>query len=140
MISCPCRPHNLTSFAIVLLLGFGFAGTASAQGRPQDTTRAGAPVKDAPLTPAERQGYVAKYTTDLPGGHEVALRVFEENGARRLWVSNPDQSRRRLYQGSQVFQLENAPDFILTFVMLNDTAMKFTVHKPEGDLVAFRIN
>ena len=65
-------------------------------------------------------------------------RIFEENGALRLWVSNPDESRRLLYQGDNVFLLENTPAFVLTFVV-NDAAMKFTVRKPEGELVAVRI-
>jgi hypothetical protein len=75
----------------------------------------------------------------IQNGEKIALRVFEENGVLRLWVSNPGESRRLIYQGDNVFLLENTPGFVLKFVLVHELAMKFTVHKPEGDLLAVRI-
>lgn len=102
------------------------------------TVSQGAAAKDLPLTAPERGRYVGSYASELPGGVRITLRVYEENGALRLSVSEPEMSMRLLYQGDHVFLLENAP-FVLTFYLVNDVAMKFKVHKPEGDLMAVRI-
>ena len=69
-------------------------------------------------------------SSELPGGDKVSMRIVDENGALRLWVSSPDESRRLLYQGDNVFLLENAPGFVFTFVVVHDAVVKFTVRKP----------
>jgi hypothetical protein len=134
-------PSTPTIAAFLIGLSFGLPARSSAQAPARDTTIAKVEVKDLPLTAIQRQRYIGKYETELPesNGEKVALRVFEENGVLRLWVGNPNESRRLIYQGDNVFLLENTPGFVLTFVVVHDVAMKFTVHKPEGDLLAVRI-
>jgi hypothetical protein len=102
------------------------------------TVSQAAAARDLSLTATERQRYVGTYASELPGGVRITLRVYEENGALQLWVSEPDMSMRLFHQGDNVFLLENAP-FVLTFYVANDVAMKIKVHKPEGDLMAVRI-
>ncbi|HJP60850.1 MAG TPA: hypothetical protein VJ865_12660 [Gemmatimonadaceae bacterium] len=131
-----------TVAAVVFALSFGLPLRSSAQAAPLESTIASAEAKDLPLTAIQRQRYIGKYETELPesNGEKIALRVFEENGVLRLWVGNPNESRRLIYQGDNIFLLENTPGFVLTFVLVHDVAMKFTVHKPEGDLLAVRIS
>jgi hypothetical protein len=130
-----------TIAAVVLAVALGVPQRSYAQAEAHDNTIAKVEGKDLPLTAIQRQSYIGKYETELPNsnGEKVALQVFEENGVLRLWVGNPNESRRLIYQGDNVFLLENTPGFVLTFVLVHDVAMKFTVHKPEGDLLAVRI-
>ncbi|CAN5894517.1 hypothetical protein BH11GEM1_BH11GEM1_31710 [soil metagenome] len=132
-------PSAPTMAALVFALSFCAPARSPAQAPARDATRSTLEGKDLPLTAVQRQSYVGRYETELPGGEKVTMRIFEENGALRLWVSNPDESRRLFYQGDNVFLLENAPAFVLTFNVVNDAAVKFTVRKPEGELVAVRI-
>ena len=125
--------------ALLCLLLSGLSAQASAQRQDRDTTAANAAPKDLPLTPGQRQRYIGTYATELPGGEKVALRILEEDGSLKLWASAPDESRRLYYQGDDVFLMENAPGFVIAFVLLHDVAMKFTVRKPEGELIAIRI-
>jgi hypothetical protein len=125
--------------ALVCLLVAGLPVRASAQRQDRDTAAAHVAPKDLPLTPAQRQRYIGTYATELPGGEKVTLRILEENGSLRLWASAPDESRRLYYQGDDVFLMENAPGFVIAFAVLQDVAMKFTVRKPEGELVAIRV-
>jgi hypothetical protein len=130
-----------TIAGLVFALSIGLPVRSSAQAPARDTTIPSGEGRDLPLTAMQRQSYIGKYEAELPNsnGEKVALRVFEENGVLRLWVSNPGESRRLIYQGDNVFALENTPGFVLTFVLVHELAMKFTVHKPEGDLLAVRI-
>jgi hypothetical protein len=140
MTAHPAPLGFLARGAFVCLLASTLPAGALAQGQGRQPTRDSAAVKDLPLTPAQRERYIGRYATELPGGEKVTLRIFEENGALRLWASsNPDEPRRLFYQGDNGFLMENAPGFVLTFVLLRDYAIKFTLHKPEGDLQALRI-
>jgi len=125
--------------AFVFLLGLGFPARVLAQGQVDNPPRDSAVVKDLPLTPEQRQIYVGNYVTELPGGEKVTLRILAENGALKLWASNPGEARRLLYQGDNLFLVENAPGFVITFVVVHNFAMTFKVRKPEGDLVAARV-
>jgi hypothetical protein len=111
-----------------------------AQGQVDTPARDSAVVKDLPLTTERREIYVGKYATELPGGEKVTLRIITENGALKLWASNPGETRRLVYQGDNVFLVENTPGFVITFVVVHDLAMTFKVRKPEGELVAVRVN
>lgn len=133
--------HRISSrYALALILFFGLPTTVVAQGKGEDSARDTASVKDLPLTAEQRQAYIGGYKTELPGGEKVTLRILEKNGALMLWASNPDEARRLLYQGDHVFLVENTPGFVLKFGLWGNTAMMFTVHKPEGDLLAMRLN
>lgn len=127
-----------SSIACLFASGISFPAWAQVQGR--DTTAASVAAKDLPLTPAQRQVYTGTYRTELPGGEKVTLRIFEEHGSLKLWASEPDESRRLFHQGDNSFLMENAPGFVLTFLVVHDVAMKLTIRKPEGDLVAIRVN
>jgi hypothetical protein len=126
--------------ALVFLLGVSLPVKLLAQGQVDNSTRDSAVVKDLPLTTDLRQVYVGNYATELPGGEKVTLRILVENGALKLWASNPGEARRLLYQGDNVFQVENTPGFVITFVVVHNFAMMFKVRKPEGDLVAMRVD
>jgi len=126
--------------AFTILLGAGVPSWGFAQGQNGTTARDSSAVRDMPLTAEQRKAYVGDYSTELPGGETVTLRIFEDNGDLKLWASNPGESRRLLYQGDNVFIPEKTPGFTLTFVVLNNTAITFKVHKPEGDLTAVRIH
>lgn len=120
-------------FAIVFLLA-----CAPDLGQAQDTTRAGAVVKDLPLTAAQRQSYAGSYTVNAPWGL-VSVRVFEERGVLKLSASDhPDEARRLLYQGDNVFVGENAPGFVFTFVMEGGRATGFKQHREDGTIVGVR--
>jgi hypothetical protein len=107
MTARPAALGILARCAFVCLLASTRPPGALAQGQGQQPTRDSAAVKDLPLTSAQRQSYIGRYATELPGGEKVTLR--------------------------------NAPGFVLTFVLLRDYAIRFTLHKPEGDLEAVRI-
>ena len=131
--------RTVARLAVACLLVAGVSARASAQVQPNDTALTHGVKKDRPLSAAERQIYAGTYRTELPGGVSVSLRIFDEGGSLKLWASEPDESRRMLYQGDNTFLVENTPGFVLSFDVLHDVAMKFTVRKPEGDLVAFRV-
>jgi hypothetical protein len=130
----------LSRCAFAILIGFDLPACMQHQARSQEQIHQGALVKDLSLSPEQRKTYVGTYATQLPGGENVTLRILEGNGALRLWASNPDESRRLFYQGENIFLVENAPGFVLTFVVVRNTAMTIKVHKPEGDLVAMRVD
>ena len=123
--------------AIVLLLAFILPTRASAQ-PPQDTIQAGAAMKELPLTAAQRQSYAGSYTANMPHGGQVSVRVFEENGVLKMWVSDPGDARRLVYQGDNVFVPENTPDFVITFVIKGGRVTGFNVPREEGQIVAVR--
>ena len=125
--------------AFVFLFGL-LPTTVIAEGQAHSPARDTAVVKDLPLTTEQRAIYVGNYAIELPGGEKVTLRIITENGALNLWASNPGETRRLLYQGDNVFLIENAPGFVITFVVVHNFATTFKVRKPEGDLVAVRID
>ena len=128
----------LARCTVGFLLAFSLHACAAAHGQVQDTPRADAALKDRPLTAAQRQSYVGSYTANMPQGGQVSVRVFEENGVLKMWVADPNEARRLLHQGDNVFVLENTPDFVLTFVMQGGRATGFNVRKEDGTIVALR--
>ena len=74
-----------TMVAIVFALFVCAPARSTAQAPARDATRGTLEGKALPLTGAQRQGYGGRYETELPGGEKVAMRIFEENGALRLW-------------------------------------------------------
>ena len=129
----------LTQLAMACLFSTGAAVGVSAQALTHDTTTAATASRDLPLTDAQRRTYVGRYKTELPSGNAVTLRIFEERGALKLWASEPDESRRLLYQGDNKFLAENTPGFALEFVLVNGLATTITIRKEDGNLVANRI-
>jgi hypothetical protein len=125
------------SCVFALLLTLGLPIRSSAQGQGQDSTRVSATVKDLPLTAAQRQSYMGNYTVDLPQGGSGTVRVFEENGALKMWASGHDDEkpRRLLSQSDHVFLAENTPDFVLTFVMDGGRATGFNIRKADPGLI-----
>src|ERR671918_1271022 len=88
-------PH---AAALLLALAVGLPARAGGQGQVRDTT-----VKDLPLTAAQRQAFVGRYSVTLPFGELRSVRIFEENGV--LKAQDEDEgpgSRRLLYQGDNV--------------------------------------
>jgi hypothetical protein len=123
-----------------LLLVLFVPARAAGQAPSRDTTAAAAPVKDLPLTAAERQVFVGKYSTTLPHGEQTTLRVFEENGQLKGEPENqPGQALRLLYQGDNVFRPEGLADFVLTFVVENGRATRLTVRRPDGVMEGTRV-
>jgi hypothetical protein len=123
-----------------LLLGFGLPTGVSAQVQGQDRACNCAAAKDLSLTAEQRQAYIGTYSTELPAGERVTVRIFEEKGALRLRSSDADESRRLVYQGDNVFLAENTPGFMFTFVVVNNRATTFTMHREDGDLTAVRVS
>jgi hypothetical protein len=131
----------LSRCAFVLVFGFGLPAGVLAQGQGKDPSRDSAAAKEVPLTGEQRKMYIGNYTTELPGGDKVNLRIFDENGALKLHASDAGEPRHLLYQGNNVFLVENTPGFVLTFTLVHNTATTFKVHKPEeGDFIAVRVN
>jgi hypothetical protein len=137
---------NLTRPAFaVLLLAVGLPARATGQEPPRDTTGASARVKDLPLTAAQRQAFVGTYSlkatsgSPLPPDASMSFRVVEENGVLMGKPGDQEAARRLLYQGDNVFRPEGVPDFILTFVIENGRATKFTARKEDGVMVGVRV-
>jgi hypothetical protein len=126
---------------VTFLLALFVPAPAAGQAPSRDTTAAAAPVKDLPLTAAQRQAFVGTYSVTLPFGEQTSLRIFEENGALKGQPENDPNSqegRRLLYQGDNVFRPEGA-DFVLTFVLENGRATKFTARREDGVMEGTRI-
>ena len=132
--------NRLAPYAFMLLPALGLPTRASSQAQNRDTTGASAPVKDVPLTAAQRQAFVGSYSVTLPGGGQSSLRIFEENGVLKGQPENqPGDARRLLYQGDNVFWPEGTPNFTLTFVVEGGRATKFTGRRPDGVIEGIRI-
>jgi hypothetical protein len=130
----------LSSRVLALLLGLGLPATVSAQVQGQDRACNCAAGKDLSLTAEQRQAYIGTYATELPTGEKVIVRIFEEKGVLRLRSSDVDESRRLLYQGENVFLAENTAGFMFTFVVVNNRATTFQMHRADGDLTAVRVS
>ena len=132
------RLGDFVPCAVALLLAFVAPASARAQTPSRDTTTtAPAPVKDLPLTAAQRQAFVGTYAVTLPYGEQRTLRVFEEDGVLK-GQPNDNEPRRLLYQGDNVFRPEGA-DFVLTFVVENGRATKFTSRREDGVMQGTRV-
>ena len=128
---------NLASFALAFLLVLSLPARAASQEPVRDTTGPGAPVKDLPLTAAQRQAFVGSYLVTLPWGKQDRVRIFEEKGV--LKVKGEDENEielpRLLYQGDAVFRPEGKPGFVLTFVLEGGRATRFTGLRPDGGVM-----
>jgi hypothetical protein len=133
-------PRILSRCALVLLLCLGLPTSVVAQVQRQDRACDCAEVKGLTLTAEQRQAYIGTYSTELPTGETVTVRIFEEKGALRLRSSDADESRRLLNQGEHVFLAENTPGFMFTFVVVNNRATTFTLHRADGHLTAVRVS
>jgi hypothetical protein len=129
---------NLAPYAFSLLLALGLPARAVGQAQSRDTTGASAPVKDLPLTAAERQAFVGSYSVTLPFGEQRSLHIVEDNGVLK---GQPDdqEAQRLLYRGDNVFQPEGIPDMVFTFVLEGGRATKFTVRRPDGVMHGIRV-
>jgi hypothetical protein len=122
---------------VFILLALGLPARASGQGR--DTTATRAPVKDLPLTAAQRQTYMGTYALTMQSGEQSAVRVFEENGVLKAREENQNEPHRLLHQGDTVFLAEGMPGITITFVVESGRATRFTVRTPDGPLDAVRV-
>jgi hypothetical protein len=132
------RLLTVTPCTFALLLALGLPARAASQAQARDTARTSAPVKDLPLTAAQRQAFVGSYSVTLPFGEPTSLRIFEENGVLKGEPEN-QEARRMLYQGDNVFRPEGVPNFVLTFVVEGGRATKFTGLKPDGVIEGIRV-
>lgn len=129
---------NLTPCALALLLALGLPARAAGQEPARDTTATSPPVKDLPLTAAQRQAFVGTYAVTLPFGEPRSLRIFEENGVLMARPDDRPEATRLLYQGDNVFRPEGVPNFVFTFVLENGRATKFSVPREDGVMVGVR--
>ena len=115
------------------------ATAAAAPAAAQETTPAPATaeMKDLPLTPEQRQGYVGVYSITTPEG-TMPFRIYEVNGALHGQPGD-DDPKRLLYQGNNVFQPEGMPEFVVTFTMDGAKATSFVVKSPEFTLEGKRV-
>jgi hypothetical protein len=115
------------------------ATAAAAPAGAQETTPAPATaeMKDLPLTPEQRQGYVGVYSVAMPEG-TMNFRVYEQAGAL-FGAPGDDEPKRLLYQGENLFRPEGMPEFSLTFTMEGMRAAKFVVKSPEFTLEGKRV-
>jgi hypothetical protein len=139
----PCRLAHVAPCAVTLLLALGLPAHAAAQAQSRDTTtEVTPPVKDLPLTAAQRQAFVGRYSGTLPFGEERALRIIEENGVLK---AHPDDAEpgtsggRLLYQGDNVFRPEGVPGFVMTFVLENSRATRIIICRRDGVMQAVRV-
>jgi hypothetical protein len=136
---------SLTPCAMALMLALGLPARAAGQEPLRDTTAARPPVKDLPLTAAQRQAFVGTYFltatagSPLPPDASMSLRVFEENGV--LMAKGGDEGAGRLlYQGDNIFRPEGAPpDVVVSFVLEKGRATKLTVRKEDGVIEGVRV-
>lgn len=131
----------LSRVTFILMVALGLPTRLFAQGQGKDPSRDSAAVKEVSLSAEQRKMYIGNYTTELPGGDKVNLRIFDDNGALKLHASDAGEPRHLLYQGNNVFLVGNTPGFVLTFTLVHNIATTFKVHKPEeGDFIAVRVN
>ena len=131
---------DLASCAVALLLALVPAARADGQAPSRDTTAAAAPMKDLPLTAAERQVFVGTYAVTLPYGEPRTLRILEENGVLKGQTDEePGKSIRLLYQGENMFRPEGIADFVFTFVVESGRATRFTVQREDGVMRGRRV-
>jgi hypothetical protein len=95
------------------------------------------PVKDLPLTAAQRQALVGSYSVILPMGGQDVLRVFEENGILKAHSSHENRTGRLLYQGDGAFRPEGS-DFVITFVVESGRATSFQGRRADGVIAGTR--
>jgi hypothetical protein len=137
---------NLTRPAFaVLLLAVGLPARAGGQAPVRDTTAASPPVKDLPLTAAQRQAFVGTYTvtattgSPLPPDASMSFRIVEENGVL-MAKGGDEEAKRLLYQGDHVFRPEGVRgDVTVTFVVENGRATKATIRKEDGVIEVVRV-
>lgn len=125
---------------LLLILGLPNRSSAQGQGSTKDSARVSNAVaaKDLPLTAAQRARYVGNYVVQLPQGGSGTVRVLAENGALEMWASDHDDEkpRRLLSQGDHVFLAENTPDFVVTFVVVDDGRVTgFNIRKADPGLI-----
>jgi hypothetical protein len=133
---------DIARYLLALLLVVIAPAIGTGQAPKRDTTTATAPVKDLPLSAAERQAFVGTYRTALPHGEERTLRIIEENGVLKGYtVEEPSDKgpRRLLYQGDNTFRPEGIPDFLFVFIVENGRATKFTGRREDGVMEGVRV-
>ena len=133
------RGPSMRAAAPVFLLLAALSTRASAQGTTTPPAAPAGAVKDLPLSPGERQQYVGTYDVTLPGGMQTTLHVLEKDGVLQAHPDNQDATLRLLYQGDNVFFVENAPNFVLSFSVENGRATRFTVRKEDGEGTGVRV-
>jgi hypothetical protein len=140
------RPRLLAHVApcavTLLLVGFP-AHTTTVQAQSRDTTtEVSPPVKDLPLTAAQRHAFVGRYAGTLPFGEERSVRIVEENGVLK---AHPDDAEanspgaRLLYQGDNVFRPEGVPGFAMVFVLEHGRATRIIICRRDGVMQAVRV-
>jgi hypothetical protein len=136
----PCRLAHVAPCVVTLLLALGLPAHAAAQAQSRDTTtEVTPPVKDLPLTAAQRQAFVGRYSGTLPFGEERSLRIVEESGVLKAHPEDGEGGARLLYQGDNVFRPEGVPGFVLTFVLENGRATRIVVCRRDGVMQAVRV-
>jgi len=131
---------SLAACAFALPLALGLPTRAAGQEPARDTTAASRPVKDLPLTAAQRQAFVGTYSATLPFGEPGgSLRIYEENGVLMGRLDDASEAKRLLYQGDNAFQPEGVPGFVFRFVLENGRATKFTVRREDGVMMGVRV-
>ena len=133
------RGPSMRAAAPVLLLLVALSTRASAQVTTTPPAAPAGAVKDLPLSGSERQQYVGTYDVTLPGGMQTKLHVLEKDGLLQAHPDNQDATLRLLYQGANVFFVENVPNFALTFTVESGRATRFTVRKEDGEGVGVRV-
>jgi hypothetical protein len=131
--------RRMLPYLAALSVALAFAAPVTAQQpAPAPAPAPATPeMKDLPLTPEQRQSYVANYSVTTPEGTMV-FRIYEEGGVLKGAPAD-DEPKRLLYQGDHVFQPEGLPGFSLTFTMEGARAAKFVVKSPEWTLEGVRM-
>ena len=129
--------RRMLPYLAALAVALAFAAPAAAQ-QPAPAPAPAAPeMKDLPLTPEQRQGYVGSYSVATPDG-AMTFRIYEQTGAL-FGAPGDDEPKRLLYQGENLFRPEGMPEFSLTFTMEGARAAKFVVKSPERTLEGVRV-
>jgi hypothetical protein len=125
MPSSPFRAIRGLFAAALMTLAIG-AGTASAQAPAAPEAK---PAEQT-LAPEARARYVGDYEMQTPDGPYV-IRIYVE--AEKLMAAPGDSDPSRLlYQGSDTFRPEAAPDATVVFTVVDGKATKFVYNPPNG--------
>jgi hypothetical protein len=111
-----------------LLFGFALVIAGCSRPAPPPPAPAGPPV----LTAAQRRPYLGSYTITTPEGERIAFRVYESEGML-LGQPGTEAPVRMVYLGDNLFRTEGQYDYMVTFVIENGVAARFTARS--GDTV-----
>ena len=121
----PFRRTLLLAVIAAAALAMGATDAASAQ---QQTAAPAAASAAAPaLTPEQRQLYAGSYTVSMPDGQKMVLHIHDRNGQLFGQAEGDEDESRLVNLGRQRLQLEETPEYILTFTVVNGKAAKFNV-------------